>query len=77
MSHRKECLQLNLGVGFGRWNCSGLCSQFLHTLHYISLSLLKHNQDPVSESKLGSVSALISLPIVPAYTGAEQEIKNS
>lgn len=48
-----------------------------HSPLYLSLSLLKHNQDPVSESKLGSVSALISLPIVPAYTGAEQEIKNS
>lgn len=41
------------------------------------LSLLKHNQDPVSGKKLGSVSALMSLPIAPAYTGAEQEIKNS
>lgn len=59
-----------LGVAFGR-------SVSLHSP--ASSSLLKHSliKAHVRRRKLDSVFALISLPIEPAYTVAEQEIKNS
>lgn len=60
----------DLGVAFSR-------SVSLHSP--ASSSLLKHHliKAHIRRRKLDSVFALISLPIEPAYTVGEQEIKNS
>ncbi len=75
MSYSLQCLQLiepEFGVGAGRWSCSVQSISSSSPSHR-SLSIKAQSGEKTRQR----VCIDLFPPIVAAYTGAEQEIKNS